>query len=31
MDNDSLIEKLQKETIKSSLDINLDRELILND
>lgn len=31
MDNDSLIEKLQKETIKSYLDINLDRELILND
>ena len=31
MDNDSLIEKLQKDTIKNFLDINLDRELILND
>lgn len=31
MDNDTLVEKLQKETIKSSLDNKLERELLLND
>ena len=31
MDNDTLVEKLQKETIKSTLDNELDRELLLND
>lgn len=31
MDNYTLVEKLQKETIKSSLDNKLERELLLND
>ena len=31
MDNDTLVEKLQKETIKITLDNELDRELLLND
>lgn len=31
MDNDTLVKKLQKETIKSSLDNKLERELLLND
>ena len=31
MDNDTLVKKLQKETIKSVLDNELDRELLLND
>ncbi len=31
MDNDTLVERLQKEIIKSTLDNELNRELLLND